>query len=56
MLDNDVMALLGGAIALLDSIFLSLPLSSNITVRMVSYGMPRVRLSSPSCCEDLSVR
>ena len=33
---------LGGALALLDGVFLSLQLPKNVTVKVMSYGMPRV--------------
>ena len=33
---------LGGALALLDGVFLSLQLSKDIKVKVISYGMPRV--------------
>ena len=33
---------LGGALALLDGVFLSLQLSKDVTVKVISYGMPRV--------------
>ena len=33
---------LGGALALLDGVFLSLQLPKNVTVKVISYGMPRV--------------
>ena len=33
---------LGGALALLDGVFLSLQLPKNVTVKVTSYGMPRV--------------
>ena len=33
---------LGGALALLDGVFLSLQLSEDVTVKVISYGMPRV--------------
>ena len=33
---------LGGALALLDGIFLSLQLPKSVTVKVISYGMPRV--------------
>ena len=33
---------LGGALALLDGVFFSLQLPKNLTVKMISYGMPRV--------------
>lgn len=33
---------LGGALALLDGVFLSMHLPSNVTVKVVTFGMPRV--------------
>ena len=33
---------LGGALALLDGVFLSLQLPKSVTVKVISYGMPRV--------------
>jgi predicted lipase len=33
---------LGGALALLDGVFFSLQLQENVTVKVISYGMPRV--------------
>ena len=33
---------LGGALALLDGVFLSLKLPKDVTVKVISYGMPRV--------------
>jgi predicted lipase len=33
---------LGGALAVLDGVFLSLQLPKNVTVKVISYGMPRV--------------
>ena len=34
---------LGGALALLDSVYLAIHLPSHMKIRMIGYGMPRVR-------------